>query len=144
DPQRTGYNVTQATIAIGSGGFAGKGLGSGSQSQLRFLPERQTDFIFAVIAEELGFLGVTFLVGVFGLFFYRGYVLAVTSRDDFTMFLVLGLMISVAVEAVVNLGGNLRLLPVTGVTLPFVSYGGSSVLAKFAMVGILQSIAVRR
>jgi len=144
DPQGKGYNVAQAMIAIGSGGFAGKGLGFGSQSQLRFLPERQTDFIFAVIAEELGFLGVAFMLGMFGIFFWRGYVLAATSRDDFTMFLVLGLCISIAVEVVVNLGGNLRLLPVTGVTLPFVSYGGSSVLAKFAIVGILQSVAVRR
>lgn len=144
DPQGRGYNVAQAMIAIGSGGFTGKGLGFGSQSQLRFLPERQTDFIFAVVAEELGFLGVTMLVGMFGIFFWRGYVLAVQSRDDFTMFLVLGLMVSIAVEVFVNIGANLRLLPVTGVTLPFVSYGGSSVLAKFAIVGILESVAVRR
>ncbi len=144
DPSGKGYNVTQSIIAIGSGGFAGKGLGFGSQSQLRFLPERQTDFIFAVIAEELGFLGVLFLVSLFAVFFYRGYRLAATGRDDFTVFLVLGLMVSIAVEAFVNVGGNLRLLPVTGVTLPFVSYGGSSILAKYAMVGILESVAVRR
>jgi rod shape determining protein RodA len=144
DPSGKGYNVTQSIIAIGSGGFAGKGLGFGSQSQLRFLPERQTDFIFAVIAEELGFLGVVFVASLFAVFFYRGYKLARASHDDFTMFLVLGLMISIGVEAFVNIGGNLRLLPVTGVTLPFVSYGGSSILAKYAMVGILESVAVRR
>ncbi|HSD12676.1 MAG TPA: rod shape-determining protein RodA [Patescibacteria group bacterium] len=144
DPSGKGYNVTQSIIAIGSGGFAGKGLGFGSQSQLRFLPERQTDFIFAVIAEELGFLGVLFLAGLFGLFFYRGYRIAAASRDDFTVFLVIGLMVSIAVEVFVNIGGNLRLLPVTGVTLPFVSYGGSSILAKYMMLGILESVAVRR
>lgn len=144
DPSGKGYNVTQSIIAIGSGGLMGKGLGFGSQSQLRFLPERQNDFIFAVLAEELGFLGVLLLVGLFGTLFWRGYRLAATSRDDFTMFLVLGLVISIAIEAFVNVGGNLRLMPVTGVTLPFVSYGGSSLLAKYAMVGILQSVAVRR
>jgi len=144
DPSGKGYNVTQSIIAIGSGGLAGKGLGFGSQSQLRFLPERQTDFIFAVIAEELGFLGVLLLVSLFAVIFYRGFRLAKSSRDDFTMFLVLGLMVSIAIEAFVNIGGNLRLLPVTGVTLPFVSYGGSSILAKYAMIGILESVAVRR
>ena len=144
DPSGKGYNVTQSIIAIGSGGLMGKGLGFGSQSQLRFLPERQTDFIFAVLAEELGFFGVLFITGLFGVFFYRGYRLAVRSRDDFTMFLVLGLTVSIAVEVFVNIGGNLRLLPVTGVTLPFVSYGGSSILAKYAMIGILESVAVRR
>lgn len=144
DPLGKGYNVTQSIIAIGSGGLTGKGLGYGSQSQLRFLPERQTDFVFAVIAEELGFVGVTVLIMLFGAFFWRGYRLAAEARDDFTMFLVLGLVISLAVEVLVNLGGNLRLLPVTGVTLPFVSYGGSSIMAKFLMLGMLQSVAVRR
>lgn len=144
DPRDKGYNVTQAIIAVGSGGVMGKGLGFGSQSQLRFLPERQTDFIFAVIAEELGFVGVLILCGLFGVMFYRGYRLAKGSRDDFTMFLTLGVMVSIGVEVFVNVGGNLRLLPVTGVTLPFVSYGGSSLVAKFAMIGILQSVAVRR
>jgi len=144
DPQFMGYNVIQSSIAIGSGGVLGKGLGFGSQSQLRFLPERQTDFIFAVIAEELGFVGVVILCAMFGTIFYRGYKLAKVSRDDFTMFLALGVMASIGVEMFVNIGGNLRLMPLTGVTLPFVSYGGSSLLAKCAMIGILQSAAVRR
>lgn len=144
DPLGRGYNVTQSVIAIGSGELFGKGLGYGSQSQLRFLPERQTDFIFAVIAEELGFFGVFVLLALFGTVFWRGYRLAVTSRDDFTMFLTLGITVSLAVEVFVNLGANLRLLPVTGVTLPFVSYGGSSLLVKFMMLGILESVAVRR
>jgi rod shape determining protein RodA len=144
DPQGRGYNVIQSTIAIGSGEVFGKGLGFGSQSQLRFLPERQTDFIFAVIAEELGFIGVLVLLALFGVVFWRLYRLATAVHSDFAMFLILGVAISLAVELSVNLGGAMRLLPMTGVTLPFVSYGGSSLLAKFAMLGIMESVAVRR
>lgn len=144
DPLGKGYNVTQSVIAIGSGGLMGKGLGSGSQSQLRFLPERQTDFIFAVIAEELGFVGILLVCGLFGALFFRSYQLASGSRDDFSLFLTIGLVVSIAAEAFVNIGGNLRLIPVTGVTLPFISYGGSSLLVKFVMIGVLESIAVRR
>ncbi|MEA3248981.1 MAG: rod shape-determining protein RodA [Patescibacteria group bacterium] len=143
DPLGRGYNVTQSIIAIGSGGMTGQGMGYGSQSQLRFLPERQTDFIFAVIAEELGFLGVLFLCGLFVVVFWRGYRLVRSARDDFTLYLVLGITVSLALEVFVNLGGNLRLMPITGVTLPFVSYGGSSLIVKFMMIGILQSVAMR-
>ena len=144
DPRGKGYNVTQSVIAIGSGGLMGKGLGFGSQSQLRFLPERQSDFIFAVVAEELGFIGTHFVCGLFAVIFYRGFRLASESHDDFTMFLILGIMASFATEVAVNIGGTMRLLPVTGVTLPFLSYGGSSLLVKFLMIGVLESIAVRR
>lgn len=144
DTTGEGYNVNQSVVAIGSGGLFGKGIGSGSQSQLRFLPERQNDFIFAVIGEELGFFGVVVLLGLFGIFFYRGYEMVKLAQDDFTVFLVIGLMLSVAVEVLVNVGGNLRLVPVTGVTLPFVSYGGSSLLVKYLMLGILESVAVRQ
>lgn len=144
DPLGRGYNVTQSIIAIGSGELAGRGIGFGSQSQLRFLPERQTDFIFAVMAEEMGFFGVLVVMVLFGVLFYRGYRLAREATDDFTLFLILGIMISIAAEVFTSIGGNLRLLPVTGVTLPFMSYGGSSLLTKFLMLGILQSIAVRR
>ena len=144
DPSGRGYQVTQSIIAVGSGGIAGKGLGFGSQSQLRFLPERQTDFLFAALAEELGFVGVVLVLGLFGLFFYRGYGLAVSARDDFTLFLVVGILVSFAVEVTVNIGGTLGLLPITGIALPFLSYGGSSLLTKFLMVGLLESVAVRR
>lgn len=144
DPQGRGYNVTQSIIAIGSGGLLGKGLGYGSQSQLRFLPERQTDFIFAAAAEELGFVGIICLLGLYAAIIRRCYVLARSTPDGFTLFLVLGITVAIAAELMINVGGNLRLLPVTGVTLPFVSSGGSSLLAKFLMVGILESIAVRR
>lgn len=144
DPLGRGYNVTQSIIAIGSGQFSGRGLGFGSQSQLRFLPERQTDFIFAVIAEELGLLGVMMVIVLFGTLFFRCYLLAKNAHDDFTLFLTIGIGIAIAVEAFTNIGGNLRMLPVTGVTLPFVSYGGSSLLTKFLMIGLLQSVAVRK
>lgn len=144
DPLGRGYNVTQSIIAIGSGGLMGKGLGFGSQSQLRFLPERQTDFIFAVLAEELGFVGVALVLVLFTVFLFRTWRIALKSRDDFTLFLTLGILLSIGIEVFVNIGGNLRIMPVTGVTLPFLSYGGSSILTKFLMVGILQSIAVRR
>lgn len=144
DPLGRGYNVTQSIIAIGSGGLMGKGLGFGSQSQLRFLPERQTDFIFAALAEELGFVGVTLITVLFTVFLFRIWRIASRSRDDFTLFLTLGIMLSIAIEIFVNIGGNLRIMPVTGVTLPFLSYGGSSILTKFLMVGILQSITVRQ
>lgn len=144
DPLGSGYNVTQSVIAIGSGELLGKGLGFGSQSQLRFLPERQTDFIFAAIAEELGFVGILVLLSLFGIIFWRAYVLASGTSSDFAMFLILGIVVSLTAEMFVNIGANMRLLPVTGVTLPFVSYGGSSLLAKFLMIGILESVAVRR
>jgi len=144
DPLGRGYNVTQSIIAIGSGGLTGKGLGYGSQSQLRFLPERQTDFIFAVACEELGFLGALFLCVLFGIFFFRCWLLARQAHDDLSLFLVLGMLVAVAAEFVINVGGNLRLMPETGVTLPFVSSGGSSLLVKFLMLGVLEAVAVRR
>jgi rod shape determining protein RodA len=144
DPQGRGWNVSQSIIAVGSGGVWGQGLGYGPQSQLRFLPERQTDFIFASAAEALGLMGVLLLLGLFGMLFYRGYRLAERCRDDFTLFLVMGICISIGAELVINIGGTIRMLPLTGVTLPFISYGGSSLLVKYLMVGTLQSIAVRQ
>ena len=143
DPLGRGYNVSQSVIAVGSGGVFGKGLGYGSQSQLRFLPERQTDFIFSSAAEELGLVGVVLLLSLFGVLFYRCYVLAAGAPDGFTAFLVIGIAASLAAELIINIGGAIRLLPLTGVTLPFVSYGGSSLLVKFLMVGVLESVAVR-
>ncbi|MBI4458060.1 rod shape-determining protein RodA [Candidatus Uhrbacteria bacterium] len=144
DPFGRGYQVTQSIIAVGSGGVTGKGLGFGSQSQLRFLPERQTDFLFAALAEELGFVGVLLVLGLFAFFFYRGYALAAAARDDFSLFLVVGILVSFAIEIAVNVGGTLGLLPITGIALPFLSYGGSSLLSKFLMVGLLESVAARR
>ncbi len=144
DPFGQGYNVTQSVIAIGAGQFKGRGVASGSQSQLRFLPEARTDFIFSVIAEELGFVGVMILLGLFGVLFSRLYVLAKSSRDDFTLFLVIGTSVLIASEAFVNIGVASGILPVTGLALPFVSYGGTSLVMHFVLIALMQNIALRR
>lgn len=143
DPLGEGYNVTQAIIAVGSGEWFGRGLGFGSQSQLKFLPEAQTDFIFAVIAEELGFLGVMLILIAFVLLFYRLLRLARLVSDNFSSFLLLGIGSVFFFQFSVNIGMNLGLLPVTGIALPFVSYGGSSLLLMLVMMGVVQSVALR-
>ncbi len=144
DPFGQGYNVTQSVIAIGAGQLTGRGIASGSQSQLRFLPEARTDFIFSVIAEELGFVGVAILLGLFAMLFQRLYVLARSCRDDFTLFLVIGTAVLFASEVFVNIGVASGILPVTGLALPFVSYGGSSLVMHFALIALMQNIAIRR
>ncbi|MCF6276882.1 MAG: rod shape-determining protein RodA [Candidatus Magasanikbacteria bacterium] len=140
DPLGSGYNVIQSTIAIGSGGFFGRGLGFGSQSQLHFLPEAQTDFIFSVIAEELGFIGVFLVMGLFLALILRLVWLASECDDDFSTFVILGVAILFLVQIVVNIGAATGILPVTGVTLPFLSYGGSSLIINFLLIGLIQSI----
>ncbi len=143
DPLGQGYNVTQAIIAVGSGGLFGRGLGFGSQSQLKFLPESQTDFIFAVIAEELGFIGVSLVIGAFFMLFFRLERLAARTEDDFTSFLLLAIGSVLFLQFCVNAGMNLGLLPVTGVGLPLVSYGGSSLIFTLLMLGVAESVAIR-
>ncbi len=144
DPLGSGYNVTQAKIAVGSGGWVGKGLGFGSQSQLKFIPESQTDFIFAVIAEELGFVGVALVLSLFGVIFYRLIRGAKQARDDFGMFTLLGIAALLFIHLFVNIGMNIGLLPVTGISLPFLSYGGSFVLITMFLVGVAESVIARR
>jgi rod shape determining protein RodA len=143
DPLESGYNITQAKIAIGSGEIFGRGLGFGSQSQLKFLPESQTDFIFAVIAEELGFLGVLMVLSAFVLLLWRMISIAFHARDNFTSFLSIAIFAIIFVQMTVNVGVNLAMLPTTGVALPLVSYGGTSLLMTLVMIGILESIAAR-
>ncbi|MDP3985294.1 MAG: rod shape-determining protein RodA [bacterium] len=143
DPLGRGYNVTQAMVAVGAGEMFGRGLGFGSQSQLRFLPESQTDFIFAVIAEDFGFVGVTVMLVFLGLLVWRMLVIVKHAPDDFTAFLILGILVVFATQGIVNIGMNLGVLPVTGITLPLLSYGGSSLLMFLIMIGITQSVAVR-
>ena len=138
-----GYNVNQAIIAIGSGGLFGRGLGFGSQSQLKFLPESQTDFIFAVIAEELGFIGVCLVLGAFTLLIYRIFMYARMSRDDFPAYLLVVIAGLLALQIFVNVGMNLGLFPVTGIGLPLVSYGGSSLVFLMMLLGVVMSIALR-
>lgn len=139
-----GYQVRQARIAVGSGGILGKGFQKGTQSRLGFLPVRHTDFIFAALAEEWGFVGVASVIGLYGLFLARGLALARDARDRGGTMLVVLLITNIAVQAVVNISMNVGFLPTTGITLPFVSYGGSSLVASWGMVGLILSVAYRR
>jgi rod shape determining protein RodA len=137
------YNKQQALIAIGAGGLAGRGLSFGSQSQLKFLPAAQTDFIFSVIAEELGFLGVLIVISLFSVFFYRSLVAVRRVKDDFGTYFILGFVGLVFTHMFVNIGMNLGILPIIGIPLPFVSYGGSAMIAMFIGVGIMQNIIIK-
>jgi rod shape determining protein RodA len=140
----SGYNVAQALVAVGSGGLTGKGIGNGSQSQLNFLPEKHTDFIFSVITEELGFSGATMVLFLYALIFYRIKKIADYSPDNFGFLVAGGIMILFFVQIAVNVGMNIGVIPVTGITLPFLSYGGSSLVMFFAAIGILLSINERK
>lgn len=140
DPQGRGYNVRQSIIAVGAGRFIGRGLGFGSQSQLKFIPECQTDFIFSVIAEELGFVGVTLVLGFYYLLFYKLYRIAQMAPDDFGMFFTLLVMILVFVHVFINIGMGVGILPVTGISLPFISYGGSFLVVILCLMGIVLNI----
>jgi len=143
DPLGSSYNVNQSIIAIGSGGLFGKGLGAGSQSQLKFIPEAHTDFIFAVFAEEWGLVGVIFLTLLFWVFFWRLLRIALKARDNFGRMILLGVIVMVLTQVAINGGMNMGILPVTGIPLPFISYGGSSVLSTMIILGIIQSINLR-
>ncbi|MCX6798288.1 MAG: FtsW/RodA/SpoVE family cell cycle protein, partial [Candidatus Falkowbacteria bacterium] len=139
----SGYNISQAMIAVGSGGLTGKGVGFGSQSQLKFLPEAQTDFIFAVIAEELGFLGVAIVLSFFIIFFGRSLVIIRKINNDFGIYFVLGALGLIFIQMFTNIGMNMGIMPVVGLSLPFVSYGGSGLIALFALVGIIENIIIK-
>ena len=140
DPLGEGYNLIQARISVGSGGWLGRGLGNGTQTQLNFLRVQHTDFIFAVIGEELGFVGGVGLIVLYGLLLWRCLRVLVRSRDAFGRYLVGGITGTIAFQAFVNIGMNVGLLPVTGIPLPFISSGGSSLLTLFAALGIVQSV----
>jgi rod shape determining protein RodA len=144
DPLGTGYNVVQSTIAVGSGQTFGRGLAAGSQSQLNFLPSQHTDFIFAVLAEKLGFVGAVLLLLLFVALLFRGLVIAYRARDRFGFFVATGLVTMFLFHIFVNVGMNVGIMPVTGIPLPFVSYGGTSLLVGLVGIGMLESIAVRR
>jgi rod shape determining protein RodA len=143
DPLGSGYNVTQARIAIGSGGVWGAGFCGGPQSQLRFLRIRQTDFIFSVIGEELGFFGAVFVIALYGFILFRLIRIAMLARDPYGKLIAVGVVAMLFIQTFVNLGMNLGLMPVVGIPLPFVSSGGSSLITLFAAQGIAQSILLR-
>lgn len=140
---KEGYNVRQAGIAIGAGGLTGRGIGFGSQSQLKFLPESQTDFIFAVVAEELGFLGVCLVLSFFGILFYRMLSAIKEVKNDFGIYFILGTIALFSMQMFINIGMNIGLVPVVGIALPFLSYGGSSILSSMIIIGIVESIIIR-
>jgi len=140
DPLGSGYHILQSKIAIGSGGLLGKGYGQGTQSQLDFLPEHTTDFIFAVIAEELGFIGVIFLLTIYGLIIYRSFVISYEAEDVFCKLLGAGLTLIFFTYVFVNISMVSGLLPVVGIPLPFISYGGSSLITLMSSFGIIMSI----
>ncbi|MFA5211619.1 MAG: rod shape-determining protein RodA [Patescibacteria group bacterium] len=141
DPLGSGYNVTQSIIAIGSGQISGRGLGFGSQSQLHFLPEAQTDFIFAVIGEEMGFFGAGLALILYIIMIWRLFDIAQCSKNDFSAYLVLGISFIFFFQIIINIGATVGILPVTGVTLPFLSYGGSSMIINLFLIGIAESVA---
>ncbi len=138
-----GYNIDQSIVAVGSGQLMGRGLGLGPQSQLNFLPEQETDFIFAAIAEELGFLGAMTVIACFVIIFYRIVRLAARSRDDFAVYMSWGVAILLFVQVFINIGMNVGLAPVTGIPLPFISAGGSALVVNLAAMGLLQGLAIR-
>ncbi|MDP2650052.1 MAG: rod shape-determining protein RodA, partial [bacterium] len=140
DIQGAGYNAYQSTIAVGSGELLGKGVGYGTQSKLRFLPEYETDFIFASYAEEWGFIGVVFLFILFGIVFWRILAFAQLGATNFETLFALGVFSLFLAHFTVHVGMNVGLLPVTGVTLPFMSYGGSHLMTEFAALGILMGM----
>lgn len=139
----SGYNISQAMIAVGSGGIIGKGVGFGSQSQLRFLPEAQNDFIFAVIAEELGLLGVLLVLSFYLIFFYRCFSALKRVGNDFGIYFIIGAAGLIFIQMFINIGMNIGIMPVVGLPLPFVSYGGSSLLSLLILVGIIENIIIK-
>lgn len=141
DIRGSGYNAYQSKIAIGSGELFGKGIGYGTQSKLRFLPEYQTDFIFAAFAEEWGFMGVTLLLSLYALLFARLMQISRAAATNFDAFFTLGVCILFAAHVAIHVGINLGLLPVTGTTIPFMSSGGSHLVLEFAALGIITSLA---
>lgn len=142
DPKGAGYNIIQSMIAVGSGQFWGKGIGYGTQSHLNFLPEVETDFIFAGFAEETGFAGAMLLLGLFGVLFWRVLAIGLGAQDNFSKLFVLGFAALLFFEAFIHIGMNLGILPVTGIGLPLVSYGGSNLVTTLVGLGILESISI--
>jgi rod shape determining protein RodA len=144
DPFGSGYHIIQSKIAIGSGGLWGKGLFQGTQSELRFLPEQHTDFIFSVIAEQFGLVGCLLFLVLYTLLILRGFEIAYETDDTFGALIVVGVITMIAFYVLVNVGMTTGLLPVVGVPLPFVSYGGSSMLTMWIGVGLILNVRMRK
>ena len=143
DAQGAGFNILQAEISVGSGGFFGKGLMQGSQTQLDYLRTQTTDYVFSVLGEELGFVGAMILFALFALLLFRGLRAASISQDQFGQLIAVGVVIFILFQAFINIGVNIRLFPVTGIPLPFISQGGSSLITVFIAIGLLESVVQR-
>ena len=144
DPRGSGYQLKQARITIGSGGFLGKGLFQGPQTEGRFIPAQQTDFIFTVAGEELGFVGSSFIIFLLGVIVWRASLIARRSNNLFGRLVAVGVMAWFTFQIFENIGMSMGLMPMTGVPLPFLSYGGSSMFATLIAVGLLQNVHARR
>ena len=143
DPFHQGYNVLQSIIATGSGMLFGRGLGKGIQSQLKFLPVPYTDFIFAALAEQLGYVGVIVLIMLFCVIFWRVLKIAKSASDQFGYYLCIGLFSMILFQFLINIGMNIGLAPVTGIPLPLISYGGTSLIITLLTFGVVQSVSIR-
>jgi rod shape determining protein RodA len=144
DPLGGGYNVLQSTIAVGSGQIWGRGFGRGTQSHLQFLPEHHTDFIFASLSEEWGFVGAILLLGFFAVLLIRILMVAREAGDGFGQLITIGVFSFLLPQIFINVGMNLGIMPITGIPLPLVSYGGSSLWVTMLALGLVQSVAIRR
>jgi len=144
DPLGTGYHIIQSMIAVGSGGIFGKGFLKGSQTQLKFLPEQQTDFVFSVFAEEWGFAGALVLIILFMSLILWGMKIALHSRDLLGTLIAFGITALISWEVFINIGMVLGILPVVGIPLPFLSYGGSAMIVLLTAIGLLMNVSVRR
>ncbi len=144
DPLGTGYHIIQSIIAIGSGGLGGKGFLKGTQTQLKFLPEQHTDFVFSVFAEEWGFLGAIFLIFLFGLFIVWGLQIACHAKDLTGKLISVGVTTMVFIQVFINIGMVIGIVPVVGIPLPFMSYGGSALVVFMVGIGLLLNVSMRR
>ena len=144
DPLGSGYHIIQSQIAIGSGRFWGKGFLEGTQSQLRFLPEKHTDFAFAVFGEEWGFVGSVILLILFCFFLYQVFLVSQEAKDKFGTYLAIGVFFYFFWQILINMGMVLGLMPVVGIPLPFISYGGSASLVNFCLIGLVMNVSMRK
>ncbi len=144
DPQGAGWNIIQSLNAVGSGGFSGKGFLQGTQSQLRYIPMQSTDFIFSIVAEEWGFIGGLFIIGLYIVILWRGTLSIIRSRDNFGTLIAAGFLMMFFFHLILNIGMNIGIMPITGIPLLFISYGGSSMLSAAMAMGFILSVQRRR
>jgi len=144
DPQGIGYNIIQSKIAIGSGRLTGKGLFEGTQNQLNFLPEKHTDFIFSVLGEEFGFIGVLIVITLFIILFWQLFNIALQAKDRYGKLVVTGIIAMFFFHVVENIGMTMGVMPITGIPLPFISYGGTSMVTSITAIGIVLNINIRK